>query len=157
MARTGRPRTPTALHVLRGNPGHRRLSPDEPKPDAYTGACPAWLDRHGREFWRAYAPPLARLGLLTELDVPSFAAACERWSLYRRASAKLKRTFTHQTGPNGLVAKPESAIAKAALDGARAILSEFGFSPAARAKLGSRPPGEIDPLEVFRREKRTRG
>lgn len=53
---------------------------------------PDWLDKIGREHWVYYAPILAGRRLLTEADVSLLAAASERWSVYRRAAALMKRS-----------------------------------------------------------------
>ena len=66
--------TPTAIRILRGNPGRRALPKDEPKPEAARSLDPpAWLDDAARAEWIDKAGMLDRLGLLTEADLDAFA------------------------------------------------------------------------------------
>src|SRR5688500_3869820 len=68
---------PTALKILHGNPGKRKLNDQEPqpsvgaKPPAYIMARPALLAE-----WNRHAPRLTRLGLLTEIDDDALAMIC---------------------------------------------------------------------------------
>jgi P27 family predicted phage terminase small subunit len=153
----GPPKTPTNLALLHGNPGKRAPNRAEPKPDPSTGACPRWLDRLGREFWKTYAPRLLKLGLLTELDEAKLAMLAERWSMYRRAVAKSKRTLVHDTKANGESPTAYVAIARQALNDFRLMAQEFGLSPSARASLETSPPPDAtDPLEELRARRTAR-
>ena len=53
MARRGPKPTPTALKLLRGNPGKRPINVDEPQPRPVEspGASP-WLDETAAALWR---------------------------------------------------------------------------------------------------------
>ncbi len=85
MGRRGPRPQPTALRVLRGNPGKRPLNADEPKPASIASiAPPVWLDPTAAEAWRELAPRLQKLGLLTELDQQRFSMLCIHWSRWRR-------------------------------------------------------------------------
>src|SRR5688500_8395251 len=73
----GRPPSPTALKLLRGNPGKRKMNAAEPKPlvgaapPSYVLADPALLVE-----WKRQAARLLRLGLLTEIDDGALGALC---------------------------------------------------------------------------------
>jgi phage terminase small subunit len=72
----GRRPAPTALKVLRGNPGQRRLQ-HEPVPAApATADPPAGLPEAALLIWQAHAPELVRLGVLTVVDRDEFALGC---------------------------------------------------------------------------------
>ena len=88
----GRKPTPTALHLLRGNPGKRRRDAREPKPAAAGSAPPrpGWRTTPGLE-WQRLAPMLARLGVLTETDADALAAYCEAWVTWKQATQKLRQ------------------------------------------------------------------
>ncbi len=72
----GRKPVPTALKVVRGNPGKRALNTREaePAPPA-TLTPPDWLAEDAKREWADKAPMLHRLGLLTEADLDAFALA----------------------------------------------------------------------------------
>ena len=74
---SGPPPKPTALKLLAGNPGHRKLNDKEPKP-AIGAAPPAWIkaDPVLLAKWKFHAPRLTRLGLLTEIDDTALGMVC---------------------------------------------------------------------------------
>lgn len=140
--RSGRPPKPTALKLLQGNPGKRQLNESEPKPRALSTAdAPEWLDELSREFWDRHAPELVKLGLLTELDVAEFAAACQQHALYSRLVARILRA------PFGKMAKELSTRQDRALANRDRILARFGFDPASRSKMSVAPQKETDEFE----------
>jgi P27 family predicted phage terminase small subunit len=144
----GRPRKPARLKLLQGNAGHRPIGtePDPtpaadvtappPPPDRlpYGLEPPDFLDEYGRQLWAELAPELSRLKLLTVLDRPILAAACEQWSVYRRAAKST--TLRNRSKANGYTADPRIAIARQALAQCRQLLAELGVTAAARARLG---------------------
>lgn len=144
----GRPAVPTALKVLRGNPGKRALPVNEPNPTALaeTTAPPEFLNEIGRAEWKRMAPMLARNGLLTELDTAALAAYCRAFAQWRAASDILETegsVVLSRFGHPHL--SPHYAIAEKALATMRAMMREFGMTPSARAHV-SRATPKLDPL-----------
>lgn len=155
MHNAGNAPTPTALKMLRGNPGKRRVNRDEPRPGPSRGDCPAWLDDPARALWGAYAPTLIRLGLLTELSEPAFAALCESWSLYRAAAQQVREDGSTVVQPtNGEAVSPHVTIRGKALGDLRALMAEFGMTPAAATRIRVQQEDSSDPLDAFRRTPR---
>jgi len=112
----GRPRTPTALRVLRGNPGQRRLPKGEPQPER--GAePPTWLPVAARKEWNKLAPMLDRLGVLTEADGETLAQLCAARAILRQ------QLLEHERFSVELWRAIQAAEAK------------FGLTPADRARL----------------------
>jgi len=72
--RTGRARIPTALKLLRGNPGKRALPP-EPIPPSGKAMPPSWLTVGQRALWDELAPRYEAMGCLTVADTMAFANA----------------------------------------------------------------------------------
>ena len=144
----GRKPTPSSILALTGNPGHRPLNADEPRPSAITDAtAPAWLDPLAREEWTRLGPELLALGLLTVADLPSFAAYCSEVGIFREAQAELaKRPKAKLKGKAQLL----GARRKAAQE-IRKWAAEFGFTPSARARIKSAPPEKKDPLSKYLR------
>lgn len=158
MGRRGPPPTPSALNALHGNPSHRPINAEEPKPDAVTSvAAPRWLDGDARLIWDELALELHRLGLLTKLDVSVLAGACRWWAIYRQADRALRRGgLVQRTKAVGKTARPELGIAQKAFSEAVAVFGRFGVTPSDRTKLkapAARPAGEptaqpvVDPLD----------
>src|SRR5579871_6201204 len=72
----GRPRKPSRLKALAGNPGRRPLRENEVQPRAVTPRMPAWLSSEAKRAWARIVPKLAALKLLTHLDCDMLAALC---------------------------------------------------------------------------------
>ena len=144
MKRGQKPK-PTALKKLHGNPGHRTLNKNEPKPTGTTGP-PAWLDPVAKAEWRRMRSRLERLDLLTPADRATFAAYCSAYSALARAEKFLNSpaaggSFHYETAGGALKPWPEVAIANAARDQVRKLAAEFGMTPAERSRVG-RPAGD---------------
>lgn len=134
----GRRAKPTAVKALAGNPGKRKLNKSEPQP-IRSGApkAPTWVGYFGGILWKQLANDLDKLGLLTNIDLVMFGALCERYDAYRNALKVIKkegRTYK----ANGMIKKrPEVDMAKESLKELRMVASEFGMSPAARARVAA--------------------
>jgi len=164
---TGRKPTPTALKVLRGNPGKRPLNRDEPAAELHSGKCPRWLPAGApREVWRRLAPRLVRSRVLTVLDEESLAAACcqvadfyqARSSVDPRlvqALAKALLDSTDRREAEGLLRRllglveAQAKAATAAGRAAQAALAEHGLTPSARSRVKVQAPPEVDELDLL--------
>ena len=148
-----RPRKPTNLKVLEGNPGKRPLPENEPKPTPIAPKRPSWLTGEGKKIWEKLAPELEKLGLLTSIDGEAFAAACQAWKDYvdcQKIIKKHGRTYTYknQGGFENETERPEVKVANKALEQFRSFCREFGLTPASRAKIEVKTEdGEEDPME----------
>ncbi len=155
MARTGRPKTPTNIRILNGNPGKRPLPQNEPKPNPTAPAKPAWLTGDGAKMWGRLAPELERLGLLTVIDGEAFAGACQSWGTYVKCQRDIKKhglTYEYENKGGGVneIERPQVKIGQKSLDQFRAFCSEFGLTPAARTRIEVKSAeGEIDPMEAL--------
>ena len=150
--RTGRPPTPTPLRLLQGNPQHRPINDQEPKPKPIAPRCPSWLSPVAKRHWRELAPELERIGVLTTIDVGAFAGLCESWAQYREASEFLhKHGAVYRTKAGGLVRTPQVAIARDALAAYMRGCTEFGLTAVARTRVKVRPAGEDDEDDLLDR------
>lgn len=150
----GRPPTPTALKILKGNPGKRALNKREPAPGPRRSlAPPAYLQGDAVVEWRRLAPVLFRLGLLTEIDGDALAQYCQLWARWREAERELAKTGMVIKGGKGFpVLSPYLGIAHRTLIELRAMLVQFGMTPAARARVKTDPgPAPDDPFVKFDR------
>ena len=80
MGQRGPIPTPSALRVLRGNPGRRRQTKTEPTLAPGIPDPPAFLSEIALQEWLRVAPALAAAGLLTLLDRAALAAYCALWA-----------------------------------------------------------------------------
>ena len=80
------------LRLLKGNPGKRRVRvPPEPARKEQCPEPPEHLNAYAKEEWRAVAPELYRLNLLTVLDVGPLAAYCSAAAQLRQAAEAIER------------------------------------------------------------------
>ena len=85
MATRGRKPTPTALKLLEGNPGKRKLNDKEPKPEKKAPSCPKWLETEAKKEWRRLAKKMELMGVLTEVDMAAFAGYCQAYARWKEA------------------------------------------------------------------------
>ena len=65
----GRPPKPSRLKAITGNPGKHPLNQQEPIPEPAIPPCPPELGPAARNEWHRLAGELAKLHLLTHLDL----------------------------------------------------------------------------------------
>lgn len=74
---SGRRPQPTALKMLRGNPGKTKLNALEPQPPEGDVNPPAGLSKMAVRVWEELAPVCLAMGTLTVADIRPFARLCE--------------------------------------------------------------------------------
>lgn len=113
--------TPTALKIIRGNPGKRAINGKEPKPPIAALICPDHLSPIAAQEWARIVPVLVGLGLATTADRSVLIAYCELHAEMVERSTQRKELRT-------------ASIAQL-----RACMVELGLTPAARAKMTIQP------------------
>lgn len=158
----GRKKTPTKLRILNGNPGRRPLPENEPQPAPGVPEPPEFLDKDARAHWDYFADLLAASGLLSLVDRMSFAALCQSCADYARACVLLSKCPELVTDPE--TGAPVINPIWATLRNGRRLsevsmrswASEFGLTPAVRARMGAVTGGQTaDPFEEFVRGKKS--
>ncbi len=109
--------TPTALKIVRGNPGKRPLPAGEPQPVRGPLPCPAHVQGRAMREWERVVPELSRLGVATAVDAAVLEAYVLQYALVMDA-------FETPKGPT-----------PAAIGQLRALMGELGLTPAARARI----------------------
>ncbi len=141
----GRKPKPTALRLITGNPGHRPINRNEPKPKPVLLPCPEFVQGEARKAWDKVAKKLHKVGLLTEIDDMALAILCQSWAEYLDAAAQLQETGMLVKSPNGyLMMNPSLAILNQAVKKVRALLAEFGMTPGSRSRIHAAPAEEPD-------------
>lgn len=153
---TGRKPKPTALKLLKGNPGGRKLNPHEAKPKLAQPTPPDFLNDHAKGEWHRIVGTLFCNGLMTALDRSVLAAYCQsygRWVQAERALARMAdeqadsgQALTIVTHNGTSMQNPLIGIAnKAKADMVRYAL-EFGMTPSARSRVNASPNEMADDL-----------
>lgn len=152
----GRKTTPTALKLVKGNPGKRPLNKREPKPQRGISDCPDHLEPCARVAWMKLCALLDAMGVLTHADAFALERLCDCYAdilACRELVARDGRTY-QTTGANGatlIKANPAVTQLRAADAQFKAYLTEFGLTPAARSKVQAAEPetDKTDPLAEF--------
>lgn len=140
MPKPGPQPTPTALKVLRGNPGRRPLPVNEPKPADNCDDCPVWVCESGRVEWARLVPRLKAVGLFTNLDTNGFARYCEclgDWEETKQFLRENGHTYQTSTASGALAYKkfPQSSLLRDLDKTLAGYEASFGMSPASRTRL----------------------
>jgi P27 family predicted phage terminase small subunit len=146
-----RPRRPTALRIVEGNPGHRPLPPNEPQLDV-GATMPPGLSPAAQAQWPTIAAQLTDARLLTQLDALALAELCEVFARWRDACDKLSTLGTVvKTERGGIKLSPFWCAFTQASGELRRLLTEFGMTPAARARVAAvkEHDHEDDPFATF--------
>lgn len=152
MGKRGPAPKPAVLKTERGKRGANLA--DNIKPDVAIPECPDFVCQSGQREWARITPYLARLGLISHLDMAALALYCQTFGRYSDLEAgfesQIQRIQIAQrctyldavqlafidVTPNGY--KQVSALAST-IRGLREeclrYLSQFGLSPSARTRV----------------------
>jgi P27 family predicted phage terminase small subunit len=157
----GRPPVPTALKVVRGNPGKRALNTAEPQYSADHLACPRWLSAEAKREWRRVAKLLKDQRVVTDADRAALVAYCQAWARWRQAEEILETGgFTQQVAIQNAkgeiigekeIVRPEVIIAQKYLELMQRAAGRLGLDPSSRAKVSKLPEAHEDPFAQFLR------
>jgi len=148
-----RPRKPTAVKEVMGNPGKRATGKQEPDPTYLNDMTPPeWLSDGARVVWLQEAPKFRAARLLTEVDVLAFAAMCQSAADYRRAVAKtgdmdVKSKFREDEEGNvvevGEHLNPWAMVKSMASKQLGMWLGKFGGTPQDRTRVEVNPQASL--------------
>lgn len=155
----GPPKTPTHLALVKGNPSKRAVNKKEPKPPSGVPPVPKHLDKMGKYWFKRIGEELDAVGVMTTLDGKALELLIEAYSEYRQHCDVLtEEGYTYKTvsatGEDIVKAHPAAVMKSDAWKRIRAMLSEFGMTPASRSKVGASGPAEADPLEEFLKKRK---
>jgi len=132
----GRKPKPTALKLMDGNPGKRRINGAEPKPPGGLPDCPEHLAPEAQAEWHRIAGSLNKIGLLTQVDRATMAAYCQCYARWVEAEQRLAETPMILRMPSGYIQQsPWLTISNKALELMVKYMSELGLTPASRSRL----------------------
>lgn len=136
MAQRGRKPIPTAVKVLEGNPGKRKLDMGEPRPEKKAPRCPVWLEDEAKKEWKRMAKQLEQLGILTEIDMAAFAGYCQAYARWKEAEEYISENGTIMKAPSGYSQQvPQVSIAQTYLKIMNRFCEQFGLTPSSRSRI----------------------
>lgn len=154
--KSGPPKQPTAIRLLRGNPSKERITTSEPKPAAGVPSKPAALSVAAGVVWDETIAILAGVpGLLTPVDGPTVELFARTLARYRELES-----FIEAHGPvlvmrddKGAVKyaqpAPQASLAAKLLPQLRGLAAELGLNPSARARIDLPAAPVVDELSAF--------
>ena len=160
MAVRGRKPKPTAVKMLEGNPGKRKLNENELNVVKLTGdvpSPPSWLLPDAKKEWKRLAKNLSDLGVLTNLDLQTFASYCQAYARWKDAERKIaERGNIIETKTGYLQQNPLINISQSNQKVMLRTAAEFGLTPSARARIiagqESSGSGESEMEKILRGE-----
>lgn len=154
----GRRPLPTAIRILEGNRGHRRIMGDDVQPTAGPPKMPKGLSRVARREFRFMCKALDAMGLLSIADGSALALYSEAVAQKEKALKELNKRGaaieTYGIDKNGervflgMKKNPWWSIWVDACKLEKAFLIEFGLTPASRRnlKVTIKRPNALDEL-----------
>lgn len=163
MGKRGTKTEPTALKILKGNPGKRPLPKNEPKPTGDMPDPPSHLDEYALEEWNRVCDGLHAMGVLYGVDMATLAAYCASYSRWRTADEELQkltmvlsdpdnpeseiiyqplRAMIEITKAGNMIQHPLVGTSNVAKSDCIKYAAQLGMTPSARASLG------IDPKQL---------
>jgi P27 family predicted phage terminase small subunit len=141
----GRKPKPTALKILRGNPGQRRLNPAEPVHPPLGVECPAALiDPLAREEWARIAPQLIRQGQVTSVDRGTLMGYCLKYAQWQALEAEARQHPSIVKAPSGYpIPNPLLGLANRVFHLMLKAAAELGITPSARSRVTAQPVAPV--------------
>jgi P27 family predicted phage terminase small subunit len=136
----GRKPVPTALKILRGNPGQRPLNLNEPQPEALEAKVPPELaaldDKEARKEWRRTIVPAIERRQITAADRAVALAHCLLWAEWRRLALEAAVSPTVIIGEdNRPHSNPLRRMAHQTLEKLLRVDVELGLTPSSRSRV----------------------
>ena len=150
----GRKPTPTALKLLRGNPGKRPMNDNEPVFDSADSVPepPAGLGVAAASHWVKMAGLLHPQGLLTVADYDALARYCEVYARWAEAQKELSTHGLLVKAQNGFpVQSPYIAISNKCVELLNKIGAEFGLTPSTRTRISVPKPEKPNVFSNYRK------
>ncbi|AEH46782.1 phage terminase small subunit P27 family [Parageobacillus thermoglucosidasius] len=154
----GRKAMPIQLHLLQGNKSRltkkeieQRMEAEERlKPKADKVKPPSWLDPLAKKEFKRIVSELSELGLITNVDIVALATYCDAYSDYVKCTKLIQEEgmmveYTNKAAETNKVPHPLLTKKKQLFEQMKAVASEFGLSPSARAKLAMPKKEEKEP------------
>jgi len=152
MGKRGPTPKPTKKKILQGTFRKDRAPENEVKPDIVKPEKPSWMKlykykvaenkdrdilKYANDFWDENAEKMADIGLLTEIDIQSFAMLCVAYGEWINALLKMvEQGSIVKYKESGYVNQHPYAIrADKAFNKYKKMCREFGVTPASRTNI----------------------
>ena len=146
----GRKRKPDALKVIEGTARKCRINPDQPIAAKGVAVAPEMLTDRGAVIFARLSATLDGMGIASPDDQDNLTMLAQRLEQVEILTVVIEdEGHTYKTDVGLWKARPEVAMRSEAMRHAQSLLSEFGLSPAARAKVSAGKPVEENPFKAL--------
>ena len=151
----GRKKLPSNVKILKGTNRKSRENPNEPVPDTCIPDPPDFLSDYAMDEWNRITRQLENLNLISEMDMAALALYCQAWGRIekyeRMVAAKGEAGEIYKTTNGNYQLSPLMWVINKAYEQVYKFISEFGFSPASRARLSvnKNEKKQDNPFEKF--------
>lgn len=138
MGRRGPKPQPTALRLLKGNPGKRAINHNEPvlPPGGDDDwACPSHLKGLAKKEWERQVPDLRAAGVLKLAHRTQFASYCEAYAERRRYQA-----MATKVGPENAIRLGYQGMVLKLRQQERQLAADFGLNAASQSQIKATRP-----------------
>lgn len=157
----GRKPIPTEVKKANGNPGGRPLYKKKTEVKTSTPAKPSYITGVSAKMWKEIVAILDDMKVLRKSDGVALQLFCSAYSHWRTNDEIVRKhgsvyTTRNVNGDKIVRQLPQVKIAAEAWRRVQSMLSEFGLTPAARARLGTdeEPESEFERMMKKHREAR---
>jgi P27 family predicted phage terminase small subunit len=139
--RARKPQQPTALRLLRGNPGKRPINRHEPRPAPLPVDCPDVLtDAAARAEWDRVAPGLIGSGQVTTIDRATLIGYCQKYAQWQALEREAAQHPFLVRAPSGYpMPNPALGMANKAFNLMLRAAAELGMTPSGRSRVSVVP------------------
>jgi len=144
----GRTAKPIVLQLLEGNKGkyskkqlQERLEKEKSiQPNTNNIKAPPWLSPFAKREFKKMVKELLEVDLITNVDVNAMAMYCDAYGNYVECTKVIQEEglmveYTNKAAETNKVPHPLLTKQKALFEQMKALSTEFGLTPAARAKI----------------------
>lgn len=146
----GRKKIPDRLKVISGTDRPCRMNPDQPVAADGVAVAPEKLSERGAEIFSRLSAILDGMGIASPDDQDNLTMLAQRLEQVELLTVIIEdEGFTYKSEAGLIKARPEVAMRSEAMRHAQSLLSEFGLSPAARAKVTAGKKPEENPFKAL--------
>jgi P27 family predicted phage terminase small subunit len=153
----GRKPIPTAVKLLRNNPGRRPLNDDEPIHDAIDVTCPDDLvDPVARAEWDRVAVILRDCGQVTVVDRATLIGYCLKYAQWKALEREARLHPFLVRSPSGYpIPNPALGMANKVFGLMLKAAAELGITPSSRSRVSVQLPEGADAFATHQQARLT--
>lgn len=129
MAIRGRKAKPTAIKILEGNPGKKKLYPESSIALKVVPSPPEFLLPDAKQAWEKIAKVLVSIEMLTMFDLASLAMCCQSYAQSNIARLQAEEFDKLQAGDKKQKQNPNRLTSNAYWKSFVLVCRAFGLSP----------------------------